>query len=368
MRKPYFLLIIAVLIAACSESVPHYVINARIDGSDTVTFLLQKMSGSKIVTIDSTVSRKGSFKMKGGSVRFPEMVALVAKGRPSRTTFYLENTPITITGSLDSLFNAKISGSVSQDEYSSYVSSIKPLSRKYSAAYIEYQAARNSGDTARIAQLEKQFEDIQEEMKTLQENFVRDNPKSFVSPSILRALIYYMEPGEIESLLNSMDTAVARMPMVGEMKERVARMKAVDIGQKAPDFTLNDVNGNPVSLYSKVGTGLLLVDFWAAWCGPCRQENPNVVKVYKEFNRKGFNVLGVSLDRRKEEWIKAISDDKLTWTHVLNDQDKGNIAYNLYAVYSIPSNFLLDDKGIIIARNLRGQALRDKVSEMLGAK
>lgn len=368
MRNTYFLLIVAAFLAACSKSGPHYEISARIEGSDTVTFLLQKMSGSKNITIDSAVSRKGSFKMKGGSVAYPEMVALVAKGRPARTTFYLENAQITVTGSLDSLFNAKITGSVSQDEYTSYVSSMKPLSEKYSGAYIEYQAARNSGDTAKTARLEKQFEDIQEEMRTIQKNFVRDNPKSFVAPSILRALIYYLNPGEIESLLNAMDTTVAVMPVVGEMKERVARMKSVDVGQKAPDFTLNDVNGNPVSLYSKVGTRLLLLDFWAGWCGPCRQENPNVVKVYKEFGSKGFDVFGVSLDRRKEEWIKAISDDKLTWTHVLNGQNAGNIAYNLYAVFSIPSNFLLDDKGMIIARNLRGQALHDKVNEILGAK
>ena len=115
----------------------------------------------------------------------------------------------------------------------------------------------------------------------------------------------------------------------------------------------------------KIGPKLLLIDFWAAWCNPCRQENPNVVKVYNEFHKKGFDVLGVSLDQKKEDWVKAIADDKLTWTHVSDLKYWGNDAAKLYAVNSIPSNFLLDDKGIIIARNLRGDDLYKKVKEIL---
>jgi peroxiredoxin len=129
---------------------------------------------------------------------------------------------------------------------------------------------------------------------------------------------------------------------------------------------MNDTNGNPVSLSSKFGQKLLLVDFWASWCGPCRQENPNVVKVYGKFHDKGFDVFGVSLDQDKENWLKAIADDKLTWTHVSDLQYWNNAAAKLYAVNSIPSNFLLDQNGTIIGRNLRGEDLEKKVSEVLG--
>jgi peroxiredoxin len=145
-------------------------------------------------------------------------------------------------------------------------------------------------------------------------------------------------------------------------------MKAVEVGQKAPDFTMNDVEGNPVTLYSKIGSKLLLVDFWAAWCGPCRQENPNVVKVYNEFNKKGFDVFGVSLDQQKDAWVKAIADDKLTWTHVSDLQYWSNSAAKLYAVNAIPANFLLDETGTIIGRNLRAEDLYNKVNEILGTK
>jgi len=166
-------------------------------------------------------------------------------------------------------------------------------------------------------------------------------------------------------MINAMDTTISSLPQMETLKGRVAVMKSVAIGQKAPDFTLSDVNGNPVSLYSKVGSKLLLVDFWAAWCGPCRRENPNVVKVYNEFNKKGFDVFGVSLDQEKDAWVKAIADDKLTWTHVSDLQYWNSAAAKLYAVSAIPSNFLLDETGTIIARNVTGDDLYKKVKEVL---
>jgi peroxiredoxin len=367
MKKIIYLLVFTTIIAACSTK-PHYVVKGKIIGSDSITFYLQKREAGKTITIDSAVSRKGSFTMKGGPVEFPQLIQLVAGDTRKRTSFYLENSEITITGSLDSLFKAVISGSKTQDEYKSFVDSNKPLSEKYSKTYIEYQEASKAGDTSRVKQLEKQADSIQVEMTSLQKNFVHNNPASYVSPSILGSLSYEMEAEEIESMINGLDTAIAAIPQITSLKERVKVMKSVSVGQKAPDFSMNDVNGNPISLSSKIGPKLLLLDFWAAWCGPCRQENPNVVKIYTEFNKKGFDVFGVSLDQKKEDWIKAIADDKLTWTHVSDLQYWNNSAAKIYAVNSIPSNFLLDETGTIIGRNLRGPALYNKVNEILGGK
>jgi peroxiredoxin len=364
MKKLFYCSVITLLIAACSTE-PHYVINGKIDGADSVTFLLQKRADGNIVTIDSAVSLKGSFKMKGGSVKYPEMVLLVARNTRMRTSFYLENSEITITGKLDSLYNAKITGSKTQDEYTGFINSSKLIEEKYSKVYEEYQMAEQSGDTAKVSQLEKEITGIQNEMTNLQKDFVKNNPSSFVAPSILAGLSYEMEGSEIETYINAMDTAVANTETAKSLKARAVTMKAVAVGQKAPDFTMNDPEGNPVSLYSKVGSKLLLVDFWAAWCGPCRRENPNVVKVYNEFNKKGFDVFGVSLDQKKDDWVRAISDDKLTWTHVSDLQYWNNAAAKTYAVSAIPANFLLDENGIIIGRNLREEALYNKVKEIL---
>jgi thiol-disulfide isomerase/thioredoxin len=128
------------------------------------------------------------------------------------------------------------------------------------------------------------------------------------------------------------------------------------------------VKGKPVSLSSKIGPRLLLIDFWAGWCAPCRQENPNVLKVYNEYKKKGFDIIGVSLDRTKDDWEKAIKDDKLPWTQVSDLNYFNSAAAKLYNVASIPANFLLDEKGVIVAVNLRGEILANKVKEMLVVK
>ena len=367
MKNLFYYSVITVLIAACTSE-PHYVIIGKIDGADSVTFLLQKREAGKTIMIDSAVAYKGSFKMKGGAVKYPELVLLSARDTRMRTQFYLENAEMTIAGKLDSLYGAKISGSKTQDEYNGLINSLNVFNEKYTKTYNDYQLAEQSGDTAKASQLMKEIETGEKEMTQMQKDFVKNNPSSFAAPQILAGLTYDMEGSEIETYINAMDTAVANTETIKSLKERVEKMKAVAIGKKAPDFTMNNPEGNPVTLYSKVGSKLLLVDFWAAWCGPCRQENPNVVKVYKEFNKKGFDVFGVSLDRSKDDWVKAIADDKLTWTHVSDLQYWNNAAAQMYAVNAIPANFLLDENGVIIGRNLRDEALYNKVREVLGGK
>lgn len=367
MKDYIYLGIIAIFFAACSSE-PHYVINGNIDGADSVTFYIQKREAGNIINIDSAFSKNGSFKIKGGKIEYPQMIQLVAGDTRKRTSFYLENSEITVSGSLDSLFKAEIKGSKTQDEYQAFVDSNKPLSDKYSEIYSDYQAAVQSGDAAKKELIIKQTDSIEKEMINNQKNFVVNNPASYVTPSILSSVSYYMEADEIETIINKLDTAIAALPQIVSLKENVAIMKTVSIGQKAPDFTMNDTDGNPVSLSSKVGSGLLLVDFWAGWCGPCRRENPNIVKLYNDFNKKGFDVFGVSLDQTKESWLKAIADDKLTWTHVSDLQYWNNSAAKLYGIKAIPANFLLDENGIIIGRNLMGEELYKKVSEILGEK
>lgn len=366
MKKFVFSLVTVVLIWSCSGE-KGYIVKGKIEGSDSITFYLQKRDGAQTVNIDSATSSNGSFTMKGGSIEYPQLVQLVAGDTRKRTSFYLENSAITIRGTLDSLFKAEIQGSKTHDEYNSYVESNKPLSDRYTALYSEYQEASRNGNTGRVEAIEKEAEQLQNEMIQNQKDFVTNNPSSYVSPAILASLAYDMEADELEEYLNRFDTALSVTPQVQSLKERVEVMKALAVGQKAPDFTMDDVTGNPVSLSSRFGKSkLLLVDFWAAWCGPCRQENPNVVRVYEEFNKKGFDVFGVSLDQTKEAWLKAIEDDRLTWTHVSDLRYWDNAAAKLYAVNAIPANFLLDETGTIIGKNLRGEDLYNKVKELLG--
>ena len=367
MKRIAPLLIIILMIVSCSSE-ERYRVKGKIEGSNGVTFYLKILRDENFVDIDSAVSKKGSFKMKGGAIEYPQVAVLVVGNTNRMTSFYLENSNITIKGSLDSLFNANIRGSKTHDEYKSYIESNKPLSDAYQALCADFIVVVKTTDEERLAEIRMKIDSIENEMIKNQKDFVVNHPASFVTPSFLAGFSGNMSADELESYINNLDISISNLPIVKMLKDRIVAIRSVDIGKKAPDFTMDDVDGNPISLYSKVGTKALLIDFWAAWCSPCRLENPNIVRVYNEFNKKGFDIIGVSLDRQKEDWIKAIENDKLTWTHISDIKAWGSPAVSLYAINAIPANFLLDENGIIIAKNLRGDDLYNKVKEVLEEK
>jgi peroxiredoxin len=365
MKRIIVFMMFAVALLTISAQPGKYTITGTIEGSERMKMVLQKNAGGKMATLTEAIVKHGKFVMEG-SMEFPEMVFLTSPNTKSRLSFYLENSNITITGKLNSLTDAEVKGSKTQDENKELSELIFPVSKRYSEIAKEYQDASKSGDKALADEKMKQINLLSREMKKIQHQFVSDHPASFVSPVLLRSLAYEMSGSELESAISALDPAVIKSPIVTDLKARIAVMKSVEIGKKAPDFTQNDPNGKPVTLSSLTGKNYLLIDFWAAWCGPCRAENPNVVKVYNEFKDKGFDILGVSLDRTAADWTKAIADDKLTWTQVSDIQYWNNAAAKLYGVNSIPGNFLLDKNGVIIARNLRGEELYNKVKELVG--
>ena len=367
MKRMIAFLMFAAAIITLSAQPGKYTINGTIEGPDGTKMLLQKNAGGKMVTLIESVLKDGKFVM-GGSVEFPEMVFLTASETKSRLSFYIENSAITITGKLASLTDSEVKGSKTQDENKELSGLIFPVSKQYSEIAKAYQEASKSGNKDLAEEKMKQINELSNQMKQIQRQFILDHPASFVSPMLLRSLSYEMSGTELESAINALDPAVAKSPVITDLKVRVEVMKSVEIGKKAPDFTQNDPNGKPVALSSLIGKNILLIDFWAAWCGPCRAENPNVVKAYNEFKDKGFDILGVSLDRTAADWNKAIADDKLTWTHVSDIQYWNSSAAKLYGVNSIPANFLLDKNGIIIAKNLRGEELYNKIKELMGTK
>ena len=219
-----------------------------------------------------------------------------------------------------------------------------------------------------MAHFIKEYDALMSKVNKVRIDFIKNNLQSYANPYILQGSINKIKHLEFESLVNSINPEVARTTAVIFIKIRIKEIKSVDIGQKAPDFTINGVNGVPVSLSSKMGQKLLLIDFWASWCAQCRDENPKLVKVFNEFKSKGFDILSVSLDRTKDDWIKAIAKDNLTWTQVSGLQYMNSPVAKLYAVNSIPSNFLLDQNGTIVAKNIEGKALCYRVKKLLSEK
>ncbi|TNF40974.1 MAG: redoxin domain-containing protein [Bacteroidetes bacterium] len=368
MKKTILLLLVVAVAASCAKD-PKFRITGTIDGAGNETVILQKRIPGGYEVMDSVALENGAFTMEG-VVPYPQMVNLAIKGKRGGLNFYIENSDITIHAHADSIYTGSVSGSAAQAEFDSYKAMFDETNAEMMKVYDRYRAARMEGNEELASSIEKELEEIDNRQNTMRKEFIANNPSSYVAPAVISELAYYLEASELEDLLGKLDTTLNQVQTVVTLKERLVHLKAVATGQKAPDFTLNDVDGNPVSLYSKLGgdTKLLLVDFWAAWCGPCRQENPNVVKVWNDYNKKGFDVFGVSLDRTKEDWVKAIEDDKLTWTHVSDLKYWDCEPAKLYAVSAIPSNFLLDGDGIIVGHNLRGDALAEKVKEILDTK
>lgn len=171
--------------------------------------------------------------------------------------------------------------------------------------------------------------------------------------------------GELNDIYKGMEVYVQQSSFGKSFKALLDKMNSIEVGVKAPVFTQANTEGVDLSLTDFVkGKKLVLVDFWASWCGPCRRENPNVVALYNEYKAKGFDIIGVSLDNKKEAWLQAIAEDKLTWTHVSDLGGWANSVAKLYNVTAVPQTFLLDGRGVIIARNLRGEELNKKVKEI----
>jgi thiol-disulfide isomerase/thioredoxin len=344
----------------------NYKITGYLRGAEGVAVSLMKIVGSQRVNINAAIVKNGIFIMEGKAIEYPEMTFLMTPGKNEQTVFFLENSEIILSGHIDSLAKVKVTGSKTQDDYLAYLAKLNPLKEKFESRIKDFQSARNDNDTARISMLNKELTEISGELLAAQKDFIKDNPGSYTVPVIFNGMAGLLSIEETDAILKSLDSGVAKTAVVLAIKERNEALKTVDIGKKAPDFMLNDMNGNPVSLSSKTRSKLLLIDFWAGWCAPCRKENPNLVKIYKRYKEQGFEILGVSLDRTREVWVNAVTTDSLGWTQVSDLQYFNSKVAVLYSVTSIPANFLLDRNGIIIAKNLRGEELSNVVMKHLG--
>lgn len=363
--KKYLLIatLAAIIISGCKhEKLPEYTINGTITGADTGWVLLMTRDGQTMNTTDSTAINQGKFEFKG-SVAVPGMYYLAVKGRKDQFGFFLENSVLNATLYADSIKSSVVTGSKTQELYMAYKAKEKDFGTLLDGQYTVYQKASELNDTAGVRRAEQSYDSIQELLTAFQKDFILKNGKSVVAPYLVMRMPYMFNLQELENIEKVLDTSLNRSDYVKELKKRVEVLKAVQPGMTAPEFTLNDTAGKPVTLNSFRGK-VLLVDFWASWCGPCRHENPNVVKAFNEFKDKGFDVLGVSLDDDKGKWIEAIKKDKLTWTHVSDLKGWQNEVSGLYGVMSIPSNFLINSDGKIIATDLRGDDLRAKLTEL----
>jgi len=378
MKKILILIAIVFPIVTMAQS-GSYQINA--------TFTQQKspakaylVSSSKIIDSVAIVNGKFSFTHK---IVEPELVGMLINYQGGNypgwsknadvTTFYLEKGTITITG-IDSLKNAKIkAGTVNDDNkrLNQIILEATVQARKEAQAKLAGITAEQRKDSAFTNIMMDVFRNAHKKLAkdtdSLKKVFISQNPNSFIS---LVALTEVAGPdidkAEIEPIYKNLSAALKNTQIAKAFEKRLYYDKPTSVGKIAPDFTQNDVNNKPVRLSDFKGKYVLL-DFWASWCGPCRAENPNVLAAYQKYKDKNFTVLGVSLDQpgKKDAWLAAIKADGLLWTQVSDLQFWNNAAAKLYEITSIPQNFLIDPNGKIIAKNLRGELLTEKLAAIL---
>lgn len=381
MKKILFFCAALLPVFAMAQTPQKFTIKGKVGSLNTPAkvYLGYQLGANQMV--DSAVVTNGSFELSD-NIFFPINATLLVdhKGEglmkvtqqkaPDAINLFLDKGDIIVTSATDSIARANITGSAANDDFKKLSAlregiidqAIKIKSEETSAPAAQQQSPDFQNKLmARRKALQQQYE-------ALLKDFIRSNPKSFISLIALGSLGGpSADAASLETLYNSLDPSIKELEPAKELYQSITTAKVTAIGVTAPDFTLPDIHDIPVTLSSLRGK-YVLVDFWASWCGPCRMENPNVVKAYNKYKLKKFTILGVSLDRpgAKADWLNAIKNDGLAWTQVSDLQFWNSKAAQLYGVTSIPQNFLLDPQGKIIAKNLRGDDLDKKLAEIFG--
>lgn len=368
--KRFLIAIAALSILGCAQEKEGYSISGDLKNIEDgkMVYVSELDANNQPIKIDSVAVKDEQFTLDLPEVVNSNLNFLSVEGVGGNVLFISENEPIEFQVYKDSIQTSTVIGGKENKLLHEYLAHIKELNTKVMTIRKDFRAqAETTRDSSTMANLQKEEEGLRTSDLAFKKKIAKENPESYVSLLVLTDMINVgASANEVKELYDGLSANLKETSIAKMLKDNVDKRIVTEVGSKAPEFTAPNPQGEQIALKDVLGK-VTLVDFWAAWCKPCRIENPNVVKVYNKYHDKGFNVIGVSLDRegQKDKWIQAIEEDNLTWNHVSNLKFWNDPVAQLYNIRAIPAAFLLDENGVIVATNLRGSALEAKVKELI---
>ena len=354
-----FLFALALGLTACNKN-ENFKVNVSLKNGNDQTVYLQKYIDNAPVTIDSAVIANEMAVLTAPKDDPQVLYTLKVKGKRGSMPFFTDNKDVTIVGDINNTRDVEIMGAETQTEWNAYNEAQNQFNSQIRELYAVMQQAFADNDSIKMDSLNTVGNALMEEQANYRDEYIKSHGDNFLAHYLLDES---KQEYDLSALKEMMASFTTESIYTKDLNDYIAKQERLEVGQPFIDFTLQTNDGEQVTLSERIGQNkLTLVDFWASWCGPCRKENPVVKAAYEQFHQLGFDVIGISVDQDEAAWLQAVEEDQLPWTQV---RDSENKVSEDYLIYYIPSNFLFDQNGTMVAKGLRGEDLTAKLTELL---
>lgn len=359
---------LALLLTACQGSSNALRLKGTVDLNDgnAILHIIADLNNQPKV-VDTLFVQSGAFNLDV-EITEPSIHFLQIEGNQASFPFIAEKGTVNVELFKDSLGVSKAIGTTSNDDFMRYKDETRVYISSLNGIGNDLQQAMILKDSLLAQDLQEQYQDVRDQIKAYELDFISSSPNSFISILILERFVANkaISMTEAKEIFESFSDRIKATSSGKSIESQLIPAEKPEVGQFAPEFQGPNPEGLSLSLKDKLGK-VTIVDFWASWCRPCRVENPSLVRLYQKHQENGLQIVSVSLDKGKPQWVQAIADDGLVWDHVSNLKFWNDPIAKLYRVSAIPATFILDENGVIIAKDLRGLQLERKIDELLGA-
>lgn len=368
MKKIVLLLVLSAIHYSCQEKkeISFQITGTANNFNEGKAIYLERQKSLSLETVDTAYIEKGRFEFTGDET-LPDLCFLRIEGAEDKIPVIVEKGNIQVEITKDSINASKVGGTYNNEELQNYKSGAIAQKRiELNAVKYLFNQAIKINDQAGVQKYRNEYYKLDQEFADLNFKYIKNHPNSFISVLLLSDLIHKpdVDLQKVMKHFNSLSSDLKQTLKGKWISNAYETLTKVEVGKKAPNFTGASPEGKAIALHDIKGKATL-IDFWASWCGPCRKESPYLVKIHNDFKDKGLSIISISLDQDKAKWVDAIATDHLDWYHISNLKGWDEPIAQLYNVKGIPAAFLMDENGIIIAKDLRQDDLYNKIAELL---